>query len=82
MNNFKMRMMKQLTQFYSDGQPISPNLTIQGYKLAVPDKRCKTCVAFVPARDNVVYFSGGTLPFCSAWKETVDPEYVCDSWSD
>jgi hypothetical protein len=61
---------------YPNGEPIPDSLP---GKYRTSD-RCDTCVAFVPAKENVIYFQGDTVPYCTTWKAIVRPEYVCAVW--
>jgi hypothetical protein len=66
-------------RYYPNDELIGPNLP-PSYKLATTDKQCVNCRAFIPAKENVIYFQGETLPYCNMWKEIVRPEYTCDAW--
>lgn len=61
---------------YPDSESIPDSLPGK-YRIG---ERCDNCAAWVPAKDNVIYFQGDTLPFCTTWKAIVRPEYVCAVW--
>jgi hypothetical protein len=61
---------------YPDGESIPDSLPGL-YRIS---DRCDNCAAFVPAKENAIYFQGDTPQYCTTWKAIVRPKYVCAVW--